>query len=172
MFFVEPEYNTVKVLRKDRDNYREAVLKYEAFSEKLDKKVQEKRSINTSDTERLNEFIPNEVDSTQLLVKLEKMAKNRNMLFGNVKADDNASKDLLTRSGDGDKRGGERDEKLVSSDISFSVIGTYSQFKDFLTDLESSLTLFEIIKIDLAEAGETQFQQYTLEVRTYALTSE
>lgn len=172
MFFVQPQYTEIKTLRRDRDDYRTATKNYEAFSAKLQELTSQKNALSISETERLDEFIPSEIDSTMLLVKLENMAKKHNMLFGNIKADDEAGKDLSASAGNADIEGGVQDEKLVSSDIAFSVIGTYAQFKALLVDIENSLTLFEIVDIGLTEGGETQFQQFSLVVRSYALTDK
>jgi hypothetical protein len=171
MFFVQPQYDEVKGLRKDRDDYREATTQYDAFNNKLQDKIKQKNDFSMSDKERLEEFMPNDLDSSELLVKLEQIVKRHNMLFGNIKADDGAGKELLGRvPQEGDESGENANtEELVSLDISFSVIGTYTQFKDLLVDLESSLTLFEIIDIKLDEGGETQFQQYAITVRAFAL---
>ena len=173
MFFVQPQYDVAMGLKKDRDDYLDAVKQYAEFDQKLQAKIKQKNDFKMSDKERLEEFMPSELDSSELLVKLEQIAKRHNMLFGNIKADDDAGKELLGRSteGDGETEGGAQNQELVSLDIGFSVIGTYSQFKDFLTDIENSLTLFEIIDIKLAEGGETQFQQYALTVRSFALPS-
>jgi Tfp pilus assembly protein PilO len=174
MFFVQPQYDEVKGLRKDRDDYREATTQYDAFNKKLQDKINQKNDFSMSDKERLEEFMPNDLDSSELLVKLEQIVKRHNMLFGNIKADDGAGKELLGRvpqEGDESEENANTEE-LVSLDISFSVIGTYTQFKDLLVDLESSLTLFEIIDIKLDEGGETQFQQYAITVRAFALQDE
>lgn len=171
MFFVQPQYELVKGLRKDRDDYRNATIQYAEFDQKLQAKIKQKNDFSMSDKERLEEFMPSELDSSVLLVKLEHMAKQNNMLFGNIKADDDAGKELLGRANQAEEGsdGGGHSNELVSLDIDFSVIGTYSQFKDFLSDIENSLTLFEIIDISLEEGGETQFQQYSLTVRSFAL---
>lgn len=171
MFFVQPQYVVVKGLQKDRDDYRDAVKQYAVFDQKLQDKIKQKNDVSMSDKERLEEFMPSELDSSVLLVKLEHLAKQHNMLFGNIKADDDAGKELLGRAknADGETDDSAHTEELVSLDIDFSVIGTYAQFKDFLADIENSLTLFEIIDIKLAEGGETQFQQYSITVRSFAL---
>ena len=171
LFFIQPQYEVAKGLRKDRDDYRDAAKQYAVFDQKLQVKIKQKSDFNMSDKERLEEFMPSELDSSVLLVKLEHLAKQHNMLFGNIKADDDAGKELLGRAKqtDGKTEEAAHNEELVSLDINFSVIGTYAQFKDFLADIEGSLTLFEIIDIKLAEGGETQFQQYSLTVRSFAL---
>lgn len=171
MFFVQPQYEVIKGLRKDRDDYRDAAKQYDVFNQKLQEKIKQKNDFSISDKERLDEFMPDKLDSSELLVKLEQITKRHNMLFGNIKADDGVGKELLGRknSAEGEAESSGDDRQLVSLDIDFSVIGTYAQFKDFLADMESSLTLFEIVDIRLSEGGETQFQQYSLTVRSFAL---
>ena len=168
VFFTHPAYDEAKKTQQDRDDYRKAFNDHQEFNTKLESLIAQKAAISDSERNRLDEFIPNEIDNSGLIVKIEKLARTNGMLFGNIKSDAEAAK-KLSPSDNSESTGADSATALVSSDISFDVIGTYSQFRNFLKSLESSLTLFEITKISLtANEGDTQFQQYSLTVRVYA----
>ncbi len=164
LFFIEPQYNEIVKLQNEILEYKEATERYTEFSSTLGAKIQQKNSRSSIDIARLNLLIPDTVDDTHVIVDIETLAKRRGMLFGNVAVEGG---DVKLEQQDSEEEGVKRDV-LITNDISFEVIGTYTQFKELLRDIESSLTLFETTKITLS-ATEGDFQQFGITIRTYAL---
>jgi hypothetical protein len=161
-FFVSPEYNEIKGLKEDTEMYKRAVESYNDFYAKVDTKLAVKRNESPVIVERLNQFIPKDLDVAYNIADLENMAQAHKMLFGNVSTDVSGT-DLVSESDKG--------QELQIADISFDAIGTYEQFQLFLLDLESSLSLFEVTSINFS-ASEGPFEQFTIAVRTYALPKD
>ncbi len=170
IFFVQPEYEKVTMLQQEIDAYNKAAAQYDSFTALLEEKLKMKENRSAYESERLNALVPENVDTTQLLVDLEGMVKNQNMLFGNIAVNEGDTQGA-TQSRDSEGAGeveSPSQEELRTVDISFGVIGTYEQFKKFLVDLEQSVTLFEVIEITFV-ANDDMFQQYALTVRVHAL---
>lgn len=160
-FFTQPRFDELKAVQTQIDAYQKATEGYKAFSGTLESKLSAMRNRSALESERLNLLIPDKIDETRFLVDLEKMAKNNNMLFGNIKVE---SKDSVLGNGDT----GAVSDELRTADISFEVIGTYDQFKELLRDIESSIAILEVVEISF-KASDDIFQQFAITVRTYAL---
>ena len=167
VFFIKPTYYETNALRDDAREYREAASSYIEFTEILKQKIEEKEKF-TSCEKKLNLLIPEEIDSTQLLVDLKSLANRNGLLFGNIVVVEGEALDMEEEDEDSviDERA-----RLVPTDISFELIGTYSQFKSFLEDLESSQVLFEVTSLTFDTTEQKMFQQFSFTVRTYALPS-
>ena len=164
IFVIQPQYIEIVSLNSEVNEYVSATEKYQQFTAKLEEKLATKGSRSALENERLDTLVLEEIDATQLLVDLEVLAKQRNLLFGNVEISA-GDIDVKKISNDADASGGE----LTTVDLSFEIVGTYEQFKNFLSDVERSLTLFEVVKMELVSAEESLFQQFAITVRVYAL---
>lgn len=164
IFVIQPQYIEIVSLNSEVNEYVSATEKYQQFTAKLEEKLATKGSRSALENERLDTLVLEEIDATQLLVDLEVLAKQRNLLFGNVEISA-GDIDVKKISNDADASGGE----LTTVDLSFEIVGTYEQFKNFLSDVERSLTLFEVVKMELVSTEESLFQQFAITVRVYAL---
>ena len=163
-FLIQPQYVDVVMLKGNVEEYDNATAQYQEFTRKLDNKLAKKMDRLVLDNERLDIFIPNSIDSIQLLVDLEAMAGQQKMLFGNVSIDE-GDVDFSNTNSENEQVSAE----LATSDISFEVVGSYEQFKNFIHDLERSLTVFEIVNIKFVSVENSMFGQYAVTVRTFAL---
>lgn len=166
IFFTQTQFAEIKALQKETEEYASASAQAGAFKALLQQKLSIKNNQSVYDNERLEKFILGTLDSTRILIDLEKITQNNNLLFGNieVKGGDTVVLD------DTNTNESEVIEELDTVDVSFGVIGTYEQFKNFLRDLERSLTLFEVIELKYSVIEDSPFQQFTLSVRSYGLS--
>jgi Tfp pilus assembly protein PilO len=163
--FIKPQYAELKAIQQETAEYEKATADYATFRQKLEAFEARRNGVSVVERDRLDAFVPRELDTTQALVDLESLARQNSMLFGNI--------DIIEPSKTGSARqasGGGASLLPENVDISFGLIGTYNQFKSFVTALEQNLTLFEVTNI-VATVGEGQFMQFTVTVRTYALPS-
>ncbi len=169
-FFIKPMYEEIKGLQMETEQYREAVQKADESNKRLKELLEQKNSFKASALERLDIIAPDSVNQIKLLVDLEALARKHNMLFGNVGVGEGET------SGDSDDAAEEEvggsgltfEEDFRSVDISFGLIGTYDQFRKILVDIERSLSIMEIMKVEF-KVLEGDLQQYDITIRAYAL---
>lgn len=164
VFFIKPTYDETLALQKDTELYDEAKTKYDNFKVDLQTEIDNKAS-HLADEEKLSALVPESIDETQLLVDLKSIAKDNGLLFGNISVSEGDSGTPETLDENGNPIG---DDALIAMDFAFEVIGSYSQTKEFIKDLERSQTLFEIISISFDSSKNTFFQQFAFTLRTYA----
>lgn len=167
VFFVNPKYAEIIAVQAQIAEYQDAILKYNNFVNKLDAKIATKVTRSAIENERLDRFVPENINDTQILVDLESLAQRNNLLFGNVEVV-SGDMDLVRKSGAAAADVAVKSDELKTTDISFELIGTYEQFKLFLADMEKSMTLFEVVEMSL-EADDAPFQQFAITVRAYSL---
>lgn len=162
IFVIQPQLGEITTLQAEVSEYENAIAKYQEFTGKLDQKLAKKSKLDALENEQLDAFVFDKIDVTQLLVDIEAIAGQYHLLFGNID---------VKEDGTDFKKNAEAQPsaELSTADISFEVIGSYDQFKSFMMDMERSLTLFEVTKIDFENTKDGLFQQYKVTVRVYAL---
>lgn len=165
VFFTQTQFAEIGAIQKEIEEYASATEQYNTFSALLQQKLSTKTNQSVYDSERLDTLIPATLDSARLIVDLEKITQNNSLLFGNVTVEGDDS--VAVRGSSNSES--EVTEELDTVDVSFEVIGTYVQFKNFLRDLERSLTLFEVIDLKYSVTEDSPFQQFALTVRSYGL---
>ena len=170
-FLIDPMYADIKDIRSETATFRKATTDYDNFSQQLNLLLDVKSGQNPLTIERLNQFVPENIDSAHIIADLEFMAKDNNMLFGNISTE---SSDINFKSRSSNSQGTNSktpvSAELQTADVSFELIGTYDQLQNFLVELESSLTLMEVIGLDFT-ASDGLFEQFSLTIRSYALPS-
>jgi acetolactate synthase small subunit len=156
----------VKLLQNEVDKYVEVIETATERNDELKQKYTEMTDHEKPKVERLNTLVPSSIDEIKILTDLAEMAGRHNMLFGNVSVSNNE----IEKKDDTDAFA-VAFKDLESTDLQFSLIGTYEQFKAFLGEVESSLVLLEVNGVAFT-SGEGLFQQYELSVRVYALPPE
>lgn len=170
VFITKPKYEEVKVVRTETDEYRVATEKYAIYNAKIQELLLVRDSVNLKDKERLDTLAQAELDVTRLLVDVENMAVRANMNIENV--------EVLDKIHGSAGASGRKAEGIIPSsdevqfaEVTLSLTGTYLNFKNFLTSVETSLSLMEVTKmtVDQKEGNEYSFK---VTVRTYALPIE
>lgn len=170
-FVIQPKFDEIKLLRTETDEYNAATAQYAAFNAKVQELILKRDSVKISDRDRLDLLIPEKINDTRLLVDVEAIAKKNNVfLVGVETSNDNIDPSSLTAANSEGQTENEIESSndLLTSEITFTLIGEYFDFKNFLRDIETSITLMHITKIHVAGNSE-KFKLFNVTVRTYAL---
>ncbi len=170
MFFVSPKYDKILTIRNDISEYTVTIQRYNDFVTKLKEKLSIKTNRSAVDNENLDRLVANDIDDTQLLVDLKALAEKHLLLFGNisVKKKGESLASSISNASSNPPASTASNGELVSADIKFSVIGSYNDLLTFISELESSLTLYEVVGLSYS-VTDSPFQQFDMTVRTYAL---
>lgn len=165
-FYTSDTLAEIQLLQAEIGEYDEAIRYGKQYNQKLDSVLNIKRTMSILESDRVNTLVSSDVDEVRLLVDLTEIARSHNMLLGNISVEKDGESTPIPV-------GEVSLESVSSSDfvekrLTFGLIGTYSQLKDMLTDIENSLILLEVVGITFTP-NEGDLQQFNLEVRTYAL---
>ncbi len=164
-FYITPKAAEVKALYQQKVRYSNVLDKVRQLTSLRDQVLQEYNSVSETDIEHLNKIIPNKFDSILFANDMSALAIKNKLTFENYRA--NAS-------------GGDRGSVLSQSSsshktvqVSFKMVGQYSDFLAFLTSLESSLQLSDLtsLTINPTSVSKTGVQQmeFLLEINVYSL---
>lgn len=194
-FFVRPMYAEIGTVQLEGQKYKEAVQDAEQFNQLLDTLLSRYDNLTPSQRARLDALVPQEgLNEVKLVSDLEELALSHGLLFTSVTVglskegedgegapteevvaeptpvvDDGMSDDMgMGEPLDTLSTSGVTSEQLRSKEIGFSVVGTYDEFRSFLTDVERSLVLMEVTKLTFA-ATEGDLMTFTVSVNVFSL---
>ncbi len=181
---VQPSFLAIKSMERETDEYRNALEQASQLQGRIDQKLDRRRSFDPSDLARLSQLIPVEVDEIGTILTLDSLARVHQMPLSGI--------EVVTPKEEGGREDGGASEPIpepegmapldaddpsligmtdmsetpspVYTDISFVVEGTYEQFKDFMLDLEDSLALAEVMKLEF-DTDEGDLILFNVELR-------
>ena len=186
LMFTKPIIDEVSAIQSKITSFNEALDTSKALESERDKLTQKYNTIDPSNLDRLQKFLPDNVDNIRLILEIEKVASPYGMILENVKYDSTQSntKDTATAtSGTPSQDSGTVVVKGSSSqfgtwNLEFSTEGTYSNFIDFTKDLESNLRMVDISSVAfssddntvvLGKPKVTDSYKYDFKIKTYWL---
>jgi hypothetical protein len=171
--YIKPMVVEVKVLGAQKKEYTNLLNTVQEIKEKRDAVLQDYNSLSPEEISRLNKIIPDTFNSVLLLNNLNGIAQRHNVVIKDYKANDSDMGGGVVIDGTGDA-------VFKTSTINLKVIAQYSDFLSFMKELESSLTLMDIIKLSIDKGLATPTTQgkvvqnsasmdYVLEAKVYSL---
>lgn len=180
--YTKDQYAKVSDLRSVNSSYENAIKNANELIAKRDQVVNAYNSISENDRKRLEEILPDRVDIIRLIIDIRSLIERRGGKFkdadiGAQEIKVGEQKDAKVNSGasivaagdvaapieDPENANGVKPTMLT---IKFSA--TYDNFLSILKDIESSLRLVEISKIEFTP-GDTNQYDYTVELKTFWL---
>ena len=173
---VNPLYKEIKLLRAEAVSYDEALTNSKALESQRDALTQKYNSISPENLNKLHKLLPDNVDNIRLILEIEKIASPYGMVLKDVKYD-TVSKDPAAENPKGNTAKSSNNN-YGSWNLEFSTQGSYSNFLNFVKDLEKNLRILDIASVDFSSSatiGTTKTNipsdsyKYTFKIKTYWL---
>lgn len=174
---VNPMYIEVSSLKSQIASYNQALDNSKALENERDKLTKKYSDINPEDLDKLSKLLPDSVDNIRLILEIEKIASPYGMVLRDVKYDaeikDSTQADA--QSGISQLNNELANKDFGSWDLEFSTEGTYSNFLNFMKDLESNLRIVDIVSIQFAapdtvsKTTKAENYKYGFKIKTYWL---
>ena len=159
-WLVDPLYQKIGTLRQEVASFNSALAKSKELQAVRDELLSKYNAFGTTDLDRLERMLPDNVDNVRLIMDINSVAARYNMSLKNTKIVivDEAKSGLL----------GPDRKKYGSVQLEFSVAGSYSAFLSFLKDLEESLRIVDVVGLSFSSADK-DFYDYNVLLQTYWL---
>ena len=160
--YTNPTYQNTKTLAAQNASYDEALTKSAELHKIRDELLAQRNSFSENDVARLQKVLPDNVDVIRLIISINNIALKNGLGLTNVSLGDVA------------KGKGAGSQAVVSASpvgsvkVGFVVAASYANFISFLRDLEHSLRLVDIDKLEY-HPDQSGSGTYQVEVRTYWL---
>lgn len=166
-FYVSPTWSgtiaAAKIAIASDNKALEAANEYAAQQNEL---ASSRNNIDPTDLERLTKFLPDSVDNVGLILDLNALAARSGLLLSNIDVmkNDTGPSNSLTN----DALPATGISPVGSIDLSLSAVGSYTAFRTFLTGVEKSARLLDVLDI-LVRGSETGVYTYKMTLRLYWL---
>lgn len=157
--FTKPTYDSIQTDQAQIAQYNAALAKATQLQTLKQTLLSRYNSFNPTDLSRLQVMLPDQVNNIGLILDLDTLAQQFGMSLENVDiSGDGTSNTPDTSSSSGgvgtaDTSVGAPSAMYDSLDVSFTVHGTYSQFIQYITNLETSLRIVDLVKLNVAGGG-------------------
>jgi len=169
-FYTKPAYDTVRALQVEMKEYDLALSKAAELQRLKQSLLSRYNSFNPADLERLHKLLPDHVDNVRLVLDLDTLASKHGLALQNVTV--SAANEAVIGSREVTTIG-PSGQKYDSLTLKFGTQGTYPQFTAFLTDIESSLRVVDLVSlsidVDNSVVAAEPVYRYDMTVRTYWL---
>lgn len=150
--FTIPFYGEITLSKAEVASYNEALDNSKTLEAKRDELTAKFDTFKKPDLDRLQKLLPDSVDNIRLILEIEKIATPYGMVLKDVKYDTISQN--TTAPVAGAIQGGVSNTASVQNygiwNLEFSTQGTYSNFLNFIKDLESNLRIVDISSIQFS----------------------
>lgn len=159
--FIDPAWNRVQELRTEASQFDIALTRSRELQQTRDSLLSRYNTLPLTALTRLSKMIPDNVDNVRLVLDIDSLANRYGMRVRDVALDADTSRTERGQIGPDESR-------FASRLLSFSVTGSYTEFRAFLEDLEQSLRLVDVMKVEFT-ATESGVYDYAVSIKTYWL---
>ncbi len=162
-FFTDPTYQEIKELSLEQESYNDALDNSKKLQAVRDQLLAKYNSFPATSIDRLEKMVPNNVDNVRLVLEIDRMAAKYGMAIKNIKLDSDAGRneerDLIGKS----------DKPYGTVSLEFLIDGPYQNFISFISDLEKSLRIVDIVGVSFFSRDDSLVSQFNVKIKTYWL---
>jgi len=168
--YIRPTWNgSIETSKAGIVSYTSALAKAKEYKEKEAELLTARNSIPPESLARLNAFLPDNIDNVQIILDLDALAARSGVKL----SDFDLKNSTVAVAGEEETidpgTGGLASPKPIdSADITLKVTGTYQSFRIFLTQIEQSLRMLDVVSVEIKDS-KTGVYTYDLTIRIYSL---
>lgn len=167
--YTRPTYDSLQGVQSTIAQYDMALSRAAELQKKKKELFDIRDRFNPDDVARLYKMLPDHVDNVRLVLDIDSMATRHQMSIQNVVVNSSLEKEKTPTIGGGASSA----LKFDSITLRFSTDGTYADFSTFLTEMETSLRIVDVIALSVTQGplqtGPEPLYHYDVTIRTYWL---
>lgn len=173
--YTQPSYDSMQTQQAQINQYNQALDKAAELQTLKQTLLSRYNSFDANAISRLQKMLPDHVDNIALILDLDSIATKYGLALQNVDVSTTGSQTPSNQTAIGAI--GNANQTYDSLTLTFATQGTYSDFVQFMTDLETSLRVVDLSSLTVSrvssasQAGSTRgpVYSYTIALRTYWL---
>ncbi len=179
---IMPKWEDIKRLQGEVEDYKRAIANIDQYNNELQRLLNEKENLGQNNAQKLETYLPNEVDVPVVMSDIELIAKMAGMkVLSMAQADDLEERGIYQANTGGN--GNETEEgadmpELSTVDVSVRMVGTYDGLKKMLATL--FLNKYPLVPVELKFASKDVIENvadpdnplfdFALVLRTYSFS--
>jgi Tfp pilus assembly protein PilO len=161
--YILPTYRDIAALRAEQADYNTVLDNAKKLQQERNKLVEKYNALDPALLAQLNTLLPNNPGNVKLILELDALARQYGMVLQNVKIDDADA----VQAGTARPGTPAINSEVGNLKITFSLLGPYPGFTNFVRSVEKSLRVIDIQKVSFNAVDDKQNYQYTIGVKTY-----
>ncbi len=159
--FISSELGDVKALSVQKENYTNVLNEAKDVKAKRDQFINEYNNISPEDVGRLDKIMPAEFNAVSFANDINSIAAVDGLTLQGIVsgAGDNSSTVIVGAP-----------DAFKTTAVTATLVGQYPQFVKFLTDLETSLRLVDVVDLTITSTNSGSAQKAVSDVLQYRLT--
>ena len=145
--FIDPNYQNIKNLKEVKSSYTDMEKKVSEIRKSRNRLAETVAALESAgNLERLNKLLPNHINNIELIVDIDRIAKNDSIRISDITLQESSKNNKNNEnSGIIEVSSG---KEYQSSELSFSFVTRYDNFKNFIDNLRKSLRLLDVVSLD------------------------
>lgn len=173
-FYTKPAYDGVRSVQAQIAQYDQALNKAAELQRLKQQLLSRYNAFNPTDVDRLHKLLPDHVDNVRLVLDLDTLASQYGFALQNVVINAPGTGTAGADAGEQPVSIGPSRQTYDSLTLKFATSGTYPKFVEFISALEGSLRLVDVVNLTLdADAGAPidgqPIYRFDITLRTYWL---
>lgn len=170
---VKPTLQDMGSTQQETAEYITAIENAAEANSKLSDLYRQVNSFSSSEEHRLALLVPEKIDAVQIAYDLEVMTNESGMFLTTLTVNDEVAEvdpvsNTVAEFGAEDEITAGSAKQIATQDFVLELAGTYDQFKDLLTQVETSARLLDIVDTKFTES-DTDLLEFSLIIRAYGL---
>jgi Tfp pilus assembly protein PilO len=170
--YTQPTYDNAQALSAQSDQYSTALDKATELQSLKQSLLSKYNAFDPNALDRLQKLLPDHVDNIALILDLDSIASRYGLALQNVDISTSGSAASSAQTAIGTV--GSASQDYDSLTMNFTTQGSYATFQQFITDLESSLRIVDLVSLTISPSvathpGGPQSYAYNITLRTYWL---
>ena len=167
MYYIQPQYDKVGVLQAEIEKYDDAISAAGQLRNLRNDLVDKFNSFSTADLRRIEKFLPDQIDDVRLVLDINRIAEDNDLILEDITIDapeEKPSEQSRLNVGTVVDESG-----FNILEVGFSFDATYEEFLSFISDLESSLRVIDITRLDFDVTESPSVYAFNMTLQTYWL---
>lgn len=165
VLYTNPTYQASKDLQTQAASYDDALNKSQELRTIRDQLLSKRNTFSVDDVQKLTEVLPDNVDNIRLIIDVNNIAARHSLSLSGVQLGSVSNSRAAPSAGSAGASG----DAVGSVDVGFSVTASYNDMQAFLQDLEHSLRIIDVEKLNFSVSGTGDSNSYSFTIRTYWL---
>lgn len=164
--YTNAAFQASKVVSAETVSYDQALTTANQLKSQRDQLLSKRATFSTDDVQKLERMLPDNVDNIRLIIDINNIAARHGLTLKNVSlgavSSASTARSAVAVGASGDPVG--------SVNLGFTVTASYGNFLSYLADLEHSLRIVDVEKLNFKTGeGKVDSNDYSVTIRTYWL---
>jgi Tfp pilus assembly protein PilO len=164
--FVRPQLSEISAIKSELSTYSSALDKAKLLRTERERLLGVYNNLDAARVARLQKMLPSDIDNVKLALEIENVASSLGLRLKGIDVKDPTEQSAAARVASANQV----QSPYGTAEISFTVVGGYSEFTEFMKKIETSLRLIDVQRVQFTAPRGVNVPQNVFEFRVAVTT--